>query len=137
MGNNNLKPWRPGVSGNPKGRPKGSRSWSKVVNELLNDEQLLTELDKHGLVEGGNLYGCKNAVELISVTQVARAVNGDHKAADWLRKVQYEYEVTHAVYDDIPVALVRFIGDASDDELREMVKTGQVDENKLKHYQVS
>lgn len=134
MGNSNLKPWRPGVSGNPKGRPKGSRSWSKVVNGLLNDEQLLEQLDKTGLIENSNMHGCKNALELISIAQITRAINGDFKAAEWLRKIQYDYDLTHAADDNIPIALVRFIGDASDDELREMAKTGQVDESKLQQY---
>jgi len=128
---NNLKPWRPGVSGNPKGRPKGSRSWSKVVNELLNDEKLLEQLDKHDMISVNKSPKCNNAIELISIAQVARAINGDYKAAEWLRKVQYDYELTHAAYDNIPVALVRFIGDDSDDELKEIAKTGQIDDSKL------
>tara|TARA_B100000287_G_scaffold7034_1_gene6868 strand:+ start:345 stop:680 length:336 start_codon:yes stop_codon:yes gene_type:complete len=31
----NLKSWKKGQSGNPKGRPKGARNWSKVYMELL------------------------------------------------------------------------------------------------------
>lgn len=131
MTNSNLKPWRPGVSGNPKGRPKGSRSWSKVVNGLLNDEQLLEQLNKASLIENSNIQGCKNALELISVAQITRAINGDYKAAEWLRKIQDDYELTHSPDDDIPIALVRFIESASTDELRVIAKTGQIDESKL------
>jgi hypothetical protein len=134
MRNSNLKPWRPGVSGNPKGRPKGSRSWSKVVNGLLNDEQLLEQLYKTGLIEGTNMHGCRNALELISVSQITKAINGDYKATEWLRKIQYDYDLTHAADDDIPIALVRFIESASTDELRVIAKTGQIDESKLQQY---
>ena len=52
----NLKLWKPGESGNPKGRPKGSlnrstiaRKWlhttSKVINPISGEEETLTQED--------------------------------------------------------------------------------------------
>ncbi len=117
---NNLKPWQPGQSGNPSGRPKGARSWGKVVNELLNDEDLLGQLSKHGIVDNSKLHGCKTPLELITVAQIARAIHGDYKAAEWLRRAQYDYEAKNIDDSALPIALVEFIGQASEDELREM-----------------
>ena len=34
-GVDNLTPWHPGTSGNPKGRPAGSRSFKTILRELL------------------------------------------------------------------------------------------------------
>jgi hypothetical protein len=33
--NSNLRPWKKGTSGNPKGKPRGSRNRSTIVRELL------------------------------------------------------------------------------------------------------
>ena len=52
----NLKSWKPGESGNPNGRPKGSlnrstiaRKWlqtkSKIMNPISNEEESLTQED--------------------------------------------------------------------------------------------
>ncbi len=34
-GSDNLTPWQPGQSGNPKGKPKGSRNRETIVREIL------------------------------------------------------------------------------------------------------
>jgi hypothetical protein len=44
-GNGNLKPWKPGQSGNPKGRPKGSRD--KINEAFLRD--MVAAWEKHGI----------------------------------------------------------------------------------------
>ena len=38
--NGNLKPWKKGQSGNPKGRPKKGSTWSEVANQLLDAQAL-------------------------------------------------------------------------------------------------
>jgi hypothetical protein len=45
VASNNLKPWKPGISGNPAGRPKGSRNIKKVIQDLLNDPGTVSKLD--------------------------------------------------------------------------------------------
>lgn len=42
-----LKPFVPGQSGNPKGRPKGSRSFKAIMKRLL-DEQIVIPVDEAG-----------------------------------------------------------------------------------------
>jgi len=40
----NLKSWKPGQSGNPKGRRVGSKNLTSLVRELLADEELANKL---------------------------------------------------------------------------------------------
>lgn len=85
----NLKPFQPGQSGNPAGKPKGLKNWSTVVQELLDDEELLERLlteDKPKWLDG---MKSKRAAEAIVAAMVIRSVGGDHKAAEWLRKTGY------------------------------------------------
>lgn len=42
----NLKPFKPGQSGNPGGRPKGSCSVAAIIRQLLTDEETATKLAK-------------------------------------------------------------------------------------------
>jgi hypothetical protein len=50
--NQNLKPpWKPGVSGNPAGRPKKTNAWSDVYNTILDSDKVeitLRSVDKAG-----------------------------------------------------------------------------------------
>ena len=43
--NNNLKPFKKGVSGNPKGRTKGVRNRATIIKELFNSVSVLNEED--------------------------------------------------------------------------------------------
>lgn len=81
MNNKNLKPWPSGVSGNPKGRKKGSKNLSTIVNELLDlkvDSKLLRG-DSKIIIENGTTYA--KAITLVMLT---KAVNGDISAANWV-----------------------------------------------------
>ena len=35
------KGWKPGISGNPNGRPKKSTSWSEIANDLLDSSEIM------------------------------------------------------------------------------------------------
>lgn len=45
MKKSNLKPWQPGISGNPKGRPRGSKNIRKVIQDLLNSQNVATNMN--------------------------------------------------------------------------------------------
>jgi hypothetical protein len=48
-GNGNLKPWKPGQSGNPKGRPKGSRD--KINEAFIRDMVAAWEIHGRAAIE--------------------------------------------------------------------------------------
>ena len=84
----NLKPWRPGQSGNSKGRPKGSRNWSSIVKDLLEDESLIPRL-KAKKINISNNIDTVSAREAIVVALIIKATEGDVRAAEWLRRTAY------------------------------------------------
>lgn len=94
----NLKPWKPGQSGNPKGRPIGALSWSTVVRNLLNSEDLVTALQSKSLIINSPSAKPLNIMEAIAIAQIVKAINGDTRSAEWLRKL--EQSDTASEYDD-------------------------------------
>lgn len=63
----NLKPFKPGQSGNPGGRPKGSPSVTAVIRRLLEDEETVEKLGKAILSQAarGNGAAMKLVVDRI------------------------------------------------------------------------
>lgn len=84
----NLKPFEPGQSGNPDGRPKGIQNWSTIVRELLEDTNLAEKLlnKKPGWWDA---LPNKNAGNAVVTAMIINAMGGDTKAATWLRKTGY------------------------------------------------
>lgn len=82
--------FKTGQSGNPKGKPKGIKSWSTIIRNLLADEALASKIqldpELKALVES---IPNKNGAHLIAIAMITRAIAGDRKAADWLRKTGY------------------------------------------------
>jgi hypothetical protein len=77
----NLTPGSPG-------RPKGSRNWSSVVQNLLDDEDLFKTLvdnmdRKPAWLEK---VGTKTLMQAITTAQAIKAMGGSHFSAEWLRK---------------------------------------------------
>lgn len=77
---NNLKSWQPGISGNPKGRPKGSRNIKKVIQDLLNDQAAAAKLP---LKLPGDT---ETPLEAIVYTLIIKAIDGDVRASEVLLK---------------------------------------------------
>jgi hypothetical protein len=80
MKNANLKSWQPGASGNPHGRPKGSRNIKKVIQDLLNDPDICTKL----AVTMPD--GTQTPIEAIIYTLMSKSISGDVRASDVLLK---------------------------------------------------
>lgn len=96
----NLKPFPKGVSGNPKGRPKGVKNWATVVQQLLADENLMDKISKSKPSYWDNLP-TKNAANAIVVAMIIEALKGKKEAAEWLRKSGYGDKLTHEFEDGL------------------------------------
>ena len=83
----NLKPpWKPGESGNPKGRPKGSKNLATIVRDL-EDENFNWDLVPIKQKDKAKAIGAP--WKAIVFTALAKAYSGDVKAMEWLRKSGY------------------------------------------------
>lgn len=116
--NDNLIPAKKGDVRNPKGKPKGTVHWSTIVKQVLEDEAifeavLASSSKRPAWVDKLNK---KNGLNAIVVAMLARAMSGDNRAADWLRKTGYgdKIDITSG---DMPItALVKFVGDEPNDD---------------------
>lgn len=96
----NLKPFKPGQSGNPKGRPKGVKNWATVIQNLLADETLIDEVVKTKPSYWEHLP-TKNAANAIVVAMIIEALKGEKQAADWLRKAGFGDKLMHEFEDGL------------------------------------
>lgn len=86
--------FQPGESGNPAGKPKGTKHLSTWIQELLNDENF-----KATIRRGLEIVDYEGApIKAIIQAQIILALNGDTKAFDTLAKRGYgdKLEVTGA-----------------------------------------
>lgn len=96
----NLKPFKKGQSGNPKGRPKGVKNWSTIVQQLLADENIVDKVVSKKPSFWNDLPQ-KNAANLIVMTMIVKAINGDKQAAEWIRKSGFGDKFTHEFEDGL------------------------------------
>lgn len=96
VGNGNLRPFPKGVSGNPKGRPKGVKNLSTVVQQLLADEDLIAKIigSKHR-PEYWDFLPKKNGANALVAAMMIKSLQGDTQAANWIRKSGYGDKLTH------------------------------------------
>ena len=83
----NLKPWKPGQSGNPAGRKVGSKNVSTIVRELLEgdvSEQLLMSSNIADLTNGKPT----SYAQAIVLAMLKKALTGNVQAACWLVEQQ-------------------------------------------------
>jgi hypothetical protein len=99
----NLKSWKPGQSGNPNGKPKGSKHLSTWIRELMEDESFEIQL-----IDGTIT---KNApVKAIVNTLLHKAINGDLRAIDLIAKYGYGTKVDiTSDYKQLPVPILNGI----------------------------
>lgn len=78
--------WKKGQSGNPNGKPKGSKHISTWIQDILNDEEFEVLLDSP--INGQTEY--KGApLKAIIMVAVYKSISGDNRWADWLAKNGY------------------------------------------------
>lgn len=73
--------WQPGQSGNPKGKPKGTRNFTTIIREMVENPKYKVRL-KDGTV-------VKNPGVLVAHSMLTKALEGDVAAATWLTKYGY------------------------------------------------
>lgn len=84
--NGNLIPASKGEIRNPNGRPKGSKNLTTIVRELEDenfDWSKMPTQQKDGVTKLGAPW------KAITYVAMERALDGDIRAADWLRKAGY------------------------------------------------
>ena len=93
----NLKPFTKGDTRiNRKGRKSGVKNWSKVVQDLLGDEELLDKImGNQKMPEYVDILPNKNAANIIVAIIVIKAIKGDMNAANWLRRTGFGDKMTH------------------------------------------
>ena len=82
----NLKQWKPGQSGNPAGKPKGTKHLSAWIRELLEDDTFKAKLTTGRTSKGA-------PIKAIVQSLVIKALEGDTKAFDLLAKYGYGTKV--------------------------------------------
>ena len=89
--------FQPGVSGNPAGKPKGTKHLSTLIQELTDgiDWELTSLKNKEELAKK---YG-KNGIKALVMVAYSKALSGDTKAMDWLAKYGWGNKVTHDFED--------------------------------------
>lgn len=123
----NLKPFQKGVSGNPRGRPKGSLNMSTRIRNYLESKQKLS-------YKGQDWQG--EPADLIIRVYTEKAIEGDIKAATWLAKFGYGTKVD-AELDEAFHTFIVTRGETpdysqlSDDELTAEIKKRSVEIKKL------
>lgn len=84
----NLRSWQPGQSGNPNGKPKGTKHISNWILQMLEDESFYKKISGISIQEGA-------PVKVIVQSLILKAMDGDLKAIDLLAK--YGYGTKHDV----------------------------------------
>lgn len=79
----NLKPWKPGQSGNPAGRKPGSKNVSTIVRELLEQDAIESVLG--GIPLSKSIKGKSTSyAQAMVLVMIQKALEGDVRAVRWL-----------------------------------------------------
>ena len=101
--------WKPGQSGNPKGKPKGTKHLSTYIQEALTDENFELKLKDGSILK-------EMPIKAIIKTAVAKSVSGDTGAMEWLAKHGYGEKINLEINDPRKEILEKYLG--GDDEPR-------------------
>ena len=85
-----LRPFPPGVSGNPAGRPKGSKNFTTVIQKLLNDKAFVDKVISKKPSWWKDLpKNSRNGLNAVTTAMMIKAMGGDSGAANWLARHGY------------------------------------------------
>lgn len=96
--------FQPGESGNPAGKPKGTKHLSTHIQEMLNDEKFELKLKSGEIIK-------QRPINAIIKTAIAKSISGDTRAMEWLAKHGYGEKVNLELSGSMNVALVEFLDD--------------------------
>ena len=83
----NLKPWKPGQSGNPAGRKPGSKNVSTIVRKLLEQDAkdgILSDSSLTDLVSGQST----SYAQAMVLAMIKKGLEGNVQAVSWLAERQ-------------------------------------------------
>lgn len=89
----NLKPWKPGQSGNPAGRKLGSKNVSTIVRKLLEQDAGNSLLSSTNLADLANGQPTSYAQAMV-LAMIRKALEGDVQAVKWLAERQDRSYIT-------------------------------------------
>lgn len=76
------KGWKPGQSGNPKGRPKKGEAWADVANDLLDSKEINIKMKMtDGSTKRLNIEADKSFRHAVIIGQIKQAMDGNVQAA--------------------------------------------------------
>ncbi len=106
--------WRQGQSGNPAGRPKGSKNLRTWIHELINDDSLVIDGIRSGEIP----------VKAIIVSLISLAAQGNLKAFDILAKYGYGISPNNPMEDNesihpVNLVIVKDKEDVSSDKVND------------------
>lgn len=113
--------------GGSPGRPVGSRSWSTVTKELLEDEELFATLVENMERKPPWLdkVGTKTLMQAITTAQAIKAMGGSHFSAEWLRKTGWGDKID--LSGEVTLKIEPII--VSDIKPRQIITEGEIVEN--------
>ena len=99
--------WKPGQSGNPAGKPKGTKHLSTYIQEALTDENFELKLKDGSILK-------EMPIKAIIKTAVAKSVSGDTRAMEWLAKHGYGDKLVVEFNDPRKEILDKYLGGSDD-----------------------
>lgn len=107
--------FQPGESGNPNGRPQGTRSLSTIIRDLTENPPDWKLIPIKGAEEMAEKYKNKSAWEAIIFVALGQAMTGDTQAREFLAKRGYGDKLDITSGGEPVKALVEFIGNDKPD----------------------
>lgn len=109
--------FKPGQSGNPAGKAKGTKHLSTLIQELEHEiDWELTQIKTKS--ELSKQYG-KQGMRALVYVAFSKAMSGDTRAMEWLAKHGYGEKLQLEVYDVQRDVLKKYMGAASAREAKE------------------